>query len=451
MSGPMPRVYLRLGSHSEKQYVLKTAGLFEGVIVGANLLESTPGATVSLAVKIMGGFKKAFAVDPMTYTFGMDLGYIQSETIDRSSTRPGARKIALKKSFANLAKHFGEPVSSSVLRAKKSVSPADFTAKSIKDFSFAVFQYQVNRMKIQWDSDPQLKEFAKVLPTPSFVFSPYFFTPFERTSNAWTAWHEVNIALATDFAQIDSPLEKHSVLCIDKSVLRSRSVLTRIGQDYIETGCRACWLWLSNLIEEDIEDEELSNLVALSAQFRDAGIDLYNSHGGYLSAILSKHGMTGFSHGVGYGESKDVIPIIGVTVPTVNYHLPPLHVRVPMLELERALPELKIRNATEFHRRICDCTVCKGVLKGNLSNLHEFGDTVLKVGNTRESQTPDSAKKCRFHFLLARRKEMERIAASSLEEIKRHLSDKAAEYGLLPPYLGLRSRTQHLRTWSKWI
>ncbi len=451
MPGPTPEVYLRLGSHSEKQYVLKTAGLFQGVLVGANLLESTPGATVSLAIKILGGLNKAFAIDPMTYTFGMDLGYIQSETIDRTSRKPGARKVSLKRSFANLAKHYGEPVSSRVLTHKKPVSPAEFSGNLITDFSRAVFNYQVMRMKFQWDADPQLNEFAKELPAPSFVFSPYFYTHFERTGGAWKAWHELNVSLARSFAQIETDLPKHSVLCIDQSVLRSRSILMGIGKEYIETGCNACWLWFSKLIEQDIEEDELYNLVGFTNQFRDAGIALYNSHGGYLSALLSKHGMTGFSHGVGYGESKDVVPIIGVTIPTVNYHLPPLHVRVPMLELERALPELKIRSAADFHSRICDCTVCKGILKGQLSYLHEFGDTVTKVGNIRESQTPDSAKKCRFHFLLARKKEVEKVAATSLVELKRHLNDKATEYSNLPSYLGLSGRAQHLRTWSAGI
>ena len=79
---PRSEVFLRLGSHSEKQYVIKTYHLFPGVLVGANLLESTPGATVSFALNVLSQ-NKAFAIDPMTYTFGIDLDYIKSETIDR--------------------------------------------------------------------------------------------------------------------------------------------------------------------------------------------------------------------------------------------------------------------------------------------------------------------------------------------------------------------------------
>jgi len=157
--------------------------------------------------------------------------------------------------------------------------------------------------------------------------------------------------------------------------------------------------------------------------------------------------MTGFSHGIGYGEAKDVVPVIGVTVPTVNYHLPPLHIRVPVLELERALPKLGIKDATRFHSEICDCTVCKGVLSGDLRNLHEFGDMVVKFGNIRESQTPDSAKKCRFHFLLARKKEIDGIASVSLNDAKQKLADSYNKISGLPSYLGLKDRSVHLPTW----
>ena len=54
MPAVRPQVLLRLGSHAEKDYFLKTLHLWNGLIVGANLLESTPGATSSLVVRFAG-------------------------------------------------------------------------------------------------------------------------------------------------------------------------------------------------------------------------------------------------------------------------------------------------------------------------------------------------------------------------------------------------------------
>ena len=132
----------------------------------------------------------------------------------------------------------------------------------------------------------------------------------------------------------------------------------------------------------------------------------------------------------------------------MNYHLPPLHIRVPILEVQRALDPLGVSDASDFHAKICDCTVCKGILNGNLSNLTEFGDFVLKVGNTRQSQTPDSAKKCRFHFLLARYKEVCTVGSTPADSLKKQLLDVAKEYSALPSYLGLGNRSGHLKAWA---
>lgn len=447
MPEPIPELYLRLGSHSEKQYILKTAHLFDGVIVGANLLESTPGATVSLALRLMSRpLGRAFAIDPMTYTFGMDLKYIQSETIDRTAT-PRVKKIGLKRSFKSLAEAYGDPIKSVVIREKRPLQPSDMTPDVADAFAIRVLEYQTTRMRLHWENDPQLKEVANELPAPTFAFAPYFYSPFGFRA-VWRQWHAVNIALATTFAAQPARIPKHAVLCIDHSVLSAPTELDKIVRDYIGTGCSGCWIWLSNFVEQDVDVPQLKNLVEVAHKFRDAGVRLYNLHGGFLSALLSKHGLTGLSHGVGYGENKDVVPIIGVTVPTVNYHLPRLHLRVPMLELERTLPELNIRTADDFHKRICDCTVCKGVLDGDLANVHEFGDTVVKSGNMRESQTPDSAKKCRFHFLLARKKEIEKVAEMSLADLKRDLLKTRNEYSSLPTYLALRKKAAHLHRWA---
>jgi len=88
-------------------------------------------------------------------------------------------------------------------------------------------------------------------------------------------------------------------------------------------------------------------------------------------------------------------------------------------------------------------------LRADLKNLRQFGEFVLKVGNQRESQTPDSAKKCRLHFLLARRKEIDRVAELTAADLKQELRDTAKEYAALPGYLTLQAKARHLNTWAK--
>ena len=51
MASAEPSVILRLGSHAEKDYFLKTVEYWDGLIVGANLLEAAPGATARAATR----------------------------------------------------------------------------------------------------------------------------------------------------------------------------------------------------------------------------------------------------------------------------------------------------------------------------------------------------------------------------------------------------------------
>jgi hypothetical protein len=440
---PPSKLYVRLGSHAEKDYLLKTAKLFSGVILGANLVESTPGASVSLAWRYMGNLGREFAIDPITYVFGLDLSYITSETNDKTSSVKGAKKTGLKKSFVSLAKQLGGIVEETVLNQGRSLRSTDFSSQnSITELCESVLRYQRDRMRVFCEVDPQLSEVADVCREPSFYLSPYFYVEGSKSG-----WSDVTRSLITTFGTLESSVPRYGVLVIARALLQDRDWLLGMARHIADSGCDGCWIWISTFREETVTEAEIANLLLVVQLFEDVGKPIMNLHGGYLSILLSKFGMVGLSHGIGYGESKDVLPVSGGAVPTVTYHYPPLHVRAPIVEIDRSLSALNIFTAEDFHAKVCDCAICVGILKGNLKNIREFGDFVIKVGNKRESQTPDSAKKCRFHFLLARKKEIDVIANSSLADLKSSLSATQAEYSALPSYIPLRGRSIHLKQW----
>jgi hypothetical protein len=193
-----------------------------------------------------------------------------------------------------------------------------------------------------------------------------------------------------------------------------------------------------------MEMATLINMVRLAAQ---TDFPLYNLHGGFLSALMSKLGLYGFSHSIGYGESKDVFPVSGGALPTVSFHYNPLHVKSSVPDIERAFSTLGITSAPLFHEYVCNCSICVGTLKGNIRNFRKYGELVLKPGNTRESQTAESAKRCRFHFLLARKKELELVNQTSPEVLRGMLEAVVKEYGQLPPSMKLRDRSHPLKSW----
>jgi hypothetical protein len=428
-------VIIRLGSHAEKEYLLKTLNLFSGTIIGANLLETTPGATVSLAWKIRSE-NKALFIDPMSYLFGIDLDYISSDSTN-----------VLKKSFESMCKQLGEPFTSIILKKKRSLRPSDFeTDEDILAICHCVMKYQLHRMEAICKGDAQLREVANQT-SPSAVLSPYFYLPSDSVKLA-DEWEDVAIRIIEAFGTVKSPVPKHAVLCIARRLLKERTGLERILGRVMDSGCDACWLWISALREEDITETEIKNLVSLLKRAKLRNFPLWNMHGGFLSALLSKHGLAGFSHSIGYGESKDVLPISGGAVPTVAYHYNPLHVRCSVPDIERAFSSIGVIDAKSFHETVCDCVMCKGTLKGDLRNFRKFGELVLKPGNIRQSQTAESAKRCRFHFLLARKIELDFVNGDSLEALLAYLRAIVDEYQSLGHSIRLRDRASALDVWT---
>src|SRR5437867_12625013 len=107
MAAAHPSVVLRLGSHSEKEYFQKMARFFDGVIIGANLLEATPGATASLSLQLGRAGVKVY-VDPVTHSFGLPLDSLRSVTSSEKKSKK-RKTEGIKRSYRQLADRYGPP------------------------------------------------------------------------------------------------------------------------------------------------------------------------------------------------------------------------------------------------------------------------------------------------------------------------------------------------------
>ena len=184
------------------------------------------------------------------------------------------------------------------------------------------------------------------------------------------------------------------------------------------SGIQGLWLWFSTFDEYKASTRELRALRHLAHELRRKKLEVLNLHGGFFSLALHSVGLSGISHGVGYGEQKDVVPVIGQSTPTVRYYLPALRRRLGVPNIERCFRKLKVRNADDFHNLICDCAICRGVLRAGLASFTEFGETHFSTPTSkREAQTPAAAKRCRFHYLLNRAKEKEWVAGSDINDV----------------------------------
>lgn len=443
---------LRLGTHAEKDYFEKLGSLFDGIIVGANLVESTPGATASLLLGLGGAKRKlAYYIDPMTYAYGSysdpksgqvreDLDWIKSE----QQVRKNKKKTTVrdfKRSYKGLAGAYGLQFGVA-LEKSKAVSWQDLDTPAKQEALVqSVIQYQMTRLQLEFEKDPEFKQYGLDVPSPAAVFAPYFYCERDSIED----WLSLNIALAERAAKLQVTVPVHAVFCTDPCVLSNAEQLTRCIDAFGGAGVKAVWLWFSALAEDVASVEDLQAVRRVVEGLNARGLEVYNLHGGFFSLALSKYGMTGISHGVGYGEQKDVVPVIGQTVPTVRYYLPALHTRLGVADIERCFDTLGIRTPADFYTKVCDCVVCKGIVLNDLREFGAFGESKRSASKgLRLVQTPAAARRCRFHFLLTRIREAQEMGDLTVAAIRASLDGASATWGA-QPWLARSSR--HLRRW----
>lgn len=453
MQGARPAVVIRIGSHSEKEYIEKVGDRFDGLMIAANLVEATPGASASLLVKVAGESRKTpYYFDPMTYAFGSyvdpatrrcraDLDWIKSDQKVKGG-RKGQTARLFKSSYAKLGAALGPPFSTA-LNSSSALAPADFDTKAkLRLVASSVVRYQRERIKDVFRNDEDYKDYADEVPEPAVVFAPYFYI---EPSDA-RSWVNVNLDLARAAADLGDPAQLHMILCAHREILTDRQATEHLESELPRTGVKGVWLWLSRFDEQSASVAELKCLRHLVTNLSGEGLVVYNLHGGYFSLALSAFGMSGVAHGVGYGEQKDVVPIIGQSTPTVRYYVPCLHGRFGVPNIVLCFNALGIATPEAFWDRVCDCAICKGIVAKGLEHFSNFGEMRYSTPSSkRMAQTPAAAKLCRFHFLLSRLRERDEIRDMDPAEILRQMSQARAEWNQTV----LRNDLSHLELWRQ--
>jgi|GEM_PF-881336 len=463
-----PSVFLRLGSHSEKDYFEKVIPFVDGYIIAANLVESTPLACASLVFRFSGKKKNTpYLLDPMTYVFGAyldpsinvvrhDLDWIKS---DQKRKKKPVRDF--KRSYKGLGEVFGGPFAEAMCdneNQNAAISPSDLSSDEvITQVSKTVMDYQLQRIPNIFrdviEDDPVAAELTEGFPLPLAIIAPYFYIePSEEAS-----WIDINLRMMKETVSLDPDLPVHGVLCLDHSILLEREKIDKIAQNILQTGIKGIWLWISKLNEDELTGDKEINVestdkcMKLSAvrylvETLSNQIEVYNMHGGFFSLVLSKFGMKGISHGVGYGEQKDVVPVIGQAIPIVRYYLPNIHRRLGVPDIERCFHSLGIREPNDFYEQICDCAICRGVVNSSVRQFRLFGEMKPpKSGKQRSTQTPDAARRCRFHFLLTRIRERDWVKKVTLQQIVDSLNSSNQKWGNQPT---VQRYCPHLKAWG---
>ena len=427
-------LWLRLGTHAEKDYAIKTTGIYDCIVLNANLVAATPGGSASLVLRL----QKPFVIDPMTYAFALNPRYL----LTQSKAKSTRGKLIVKKTYELLGNRYGPPVAGCAGRRR--TQPSDFTECNIDKFVSNVYEFQIRALPETWEKEEEFRELAALQYVgPYAVVSPYFYmSPGPRLE----AWVELNARLATAFRKcVPDEMACYVPVCFDEVLLDSPEVVTRISEALQLVPCTGYLIWVSDLREQESGKARLRVLTELVRRLSMGGEKrVVNAHGGFFSCALRVFGMTGVSHGVGYGEHRDVTPVLGGGLPPVKYYYPPLKALLIPTEIETILPGIGVDTPRAFHERVCDCSICRSVISNDIVEFEKFYEFKLnQEGN--EVATPEAYNRSRFHYLLARKKEIDWLSTATIPQIVETLR---RSYGLYEEEVGLAD-VDYLETWAQ--
>ena len=430
-----PQYLLRMGSHAERFYLEWARPLYDALILNANLVEGTPAACLSLVETLVD---KPYVIDPVSHAFALPAGYLQSTKVNR---RTREETITTRRTFQRLAERYGEPFAGAV--GTRPLTPDDFADTTTRENAVErILTYQRDRLEEEQPQSGPLR-----MPTggvrPRALIIPYFFIDQAAT------WYPTNLALANDAVKLRMELPSYAVVLVDRTLLQDLDMLTTVAQGYCSTSVDGFFVWVSDQVEQAMGRQEVSNFVQFVRGLCSDGRPTYNMYGGYLSALLSMFGITGFCHSVGYGEHRNVVPVLGGGVPPAKYYFPPLHRTFVFADIQSVVAHL---STEQYYSDVCNCPVCQNVIGTNFqANFQRYGETELKgtgkLGQPVFIQTPNSVRVCRGHYLAARFIEIQQARRNDSNSLISQLRSAEQTYRHSSGF----PATGYLRAWADGI
>jgi len=425
---------VRLGTHAEKEYLIKAYAWYDEVTINANLLEATSAAT-SFFLLGAAAHGRGFIIDPVTYAFALDPTYVLSGS-------PRSRPRRPKSTFASLGQKYGAPIDSNV--GQRPISPQEFTPDVVASFAEAVLRYQADTVTHTLHANVDyLDEEPETPIQPSRLIAPYFYYDGDPE------WLRVNGELARAAVGMSARfgLQVWPLLCFDSMLLDYREDIAALADAFTDINCPGYFLWATAFDETRATAGQIDGLRHLASRLCGTpGRPLLNMYGGYFSLLLKEHHMDGVSHGIGYGERRDVIPVTGGGMPPARYYLPAIHDEISIDDLFRLAAGMA---NDEFLHTICGCTICAHLIRsgGVQFLLDQFGATVRKLvqDTYRDVPAPSVFKLTKFHFLDARHQEVQSLQSVPLGTLVHRLSEAHDRFAL---QLGPQ-RLSYLRVWHR--
>jgi len=422
---------VRLGTHAEKDYLTRAYGWYDEVALNANLVEGT-AASLGVFLSELRDRGKGYSIDPVTYAFALSPEYLMRGNAEQTS------RNNLKRTFTGLAKCYGTVVNQCAGRIP--LEPSHLSSAAAQDeLCQCVLNYERDRLNeaITQSVDFLLEDTEVESLVPTRYIAPYFHLSGDLE------WLPINIALANRACNIESTT--WVVICIDSLLLDSESI-DNIVSEYSSLSTPGYLLWATDFEEERATEGQIRGLQQLIRGLsQNETKQVINMFGGYFSCLLADYGLTGVSHGLGYGERRDIIPVLGGGLPPAKFYLRDIHQQIRIDQFAAIASQL---NDDSYPQTVCNCVICSGLLRQGLEYLiRQYTATETKIvnGRYRQAATPQVYRLTRYHYLNNKHLEFQRCRDTDCNSL---LGELNSAYEYFRGQLGTSS-LMYLRTWRR--
>lgn len=352
---------------------------FDGILIPFSIAASFPAGTYGFLRALLGKDQtKRFALDPRSALF--------QQGWNRSNIREPHRKMAAI---------LGEPFTSAgLLRA---LTPQDLPAARISEITKSCIQYQLD-FRVQKDQRRKLEKYRKLLgidTVPEIANPQHFVPPYFRFNDVGDEWYEICMICVEQATTMVPANEIYPILHFAKWPTTSqwKTIAARLKK----AGISSFFTYPNNFKEHEAKEEDLQKYVDATTCVAAAGITSLALHGGYLSILMEKKGLSGFGNGVGYGEWRDS-----------GYH------RGGTAEIRIYIPKL---------HRFLDPANAQALISRNLEYFTNDSDLLSEYALANKPLTSVSLQEALDHFMYSRQREIETVRDNTLSDLTQELQD----------------------------
>jgi hypothetical protein len=242
------------------------------------------------------------------------------------------------------------------------------------------------------------------------------------------AWDHANRVLAEASAEAAGEPVAVSVI-VPRERLREPDERRRLLETVPTDGVSAYFIWTPSVSEQELlsDNSLFEALLTIVSSLAERGIPVGHMYGNYVIAALHDAGISSITHHLGWVDRGNPAERDGGGPRSCRIYAPALRHCLTFNEAHALAGSL---SAEEYEQQFCDCTLCAGFFeRGEHPFAHLLEDQAVRIRPNYERRTPTSRATHlnTWHYLLARRQEIEAFSARpAAEVITRDLQRAAA-------------------------